>query len=519
MRTSTRRWTGWGGGLPKERRAWALGATLLAGALVVVGATAPWNAARAAAATPVARTLAAASLPATKVPSPIERPALGEDLVELGRRLFFDPGASHSKRVACASCHDPEHGYSDPQVVSSDDFGATARHSQPLLGLGLASPLHWDGEFASIEDLVSARTGDVRSRAGGGYRGEGQPPDVLMKVTPVAESLATAGLYAGAFEAAFGDPKPTRERLSMALAWYVRSLQAEPSAYDRYAAGDESALSPDATRGLELFKGRAGCAQCHTVEGDRPAFTDHAFHNTGIAKAPAGRGRRGRGQMVGLDEGRGRFSKRDGAVRSFKTPSLRDVALRAPYMHDGSFATLESVVRYYALECGTSGDDRMDARLTPFAAGRPAPEVDQDVTDLVAFLVALTGETRAGLAKSAWSHRPETMRLRFLQKDGKPYRGAVVLTPAGDPLPSDASASSPRSFAPRHATPDAEGWVTVAPPPATHFEVGLPGSNLRPASGDLVPDTCREAVLTLEPGGSLGMVRGTGGGMRQSRIR
>src|SRR6202008_1499870 len=120
--------------------------------------------------------------------------------------------------------------------------------------------------------------------------------------------------------------------------------------------------------------------------------------------------------------------------------------------------------------------------------------------DLMAFLVSLTGERRAGIAETAWSHRPEKMRLRFVKQDGKPYRGAVVLAPAGDLLPDGGAAPSLRSLSPLHATPDAEGWVTVAPPFATHFAIGLPGANLRPTSGDLVPDTCREGVLTLEPG-------------------
>jgi cytochrome c peroxidase len=542
MRTSTRRSRGWfrggRGAAPGERarsgallivdpqapgefEGWSPGsarrtgvraAILLAGGMAATAAAAPWTAAdRAPESVPTAE-----ARPVAAAPAPLGRPALGEDLVELGRRLFFDPGASHSKRVACASCHDPEHGYSDPAVVSNDDFGQTTRHSQPLLGLRLESPLHWDGEFASIEDLVAARTGAVRSRFGG-YRGDGQAQETLLKVTPVAETLASAGLYGSAFEAAFGDPKPTPERLSMALGWYVRSLEPTPSPYDRYAAGDASALSPEAVRGLELFRGRAGCAQCHAADGERPAFTDHAFHNTGVAKSPAARARRGRGPVPGLDEGHGRFSKRAEHARAFKTPSLRDVALRAPYMHDGSFATLEAVVRYYALDCGSSGDDRMDARLAPFAAGRPAAETDQDVRDLVAFLVSLTGETRAGLATTEWSRRPEKMRLRFVNQDGTPYRGAVALAPAGDPIPAGGPSRAPSASAPFHVTTDAEGWVETPPPSTTHLSVRVLGANLRPVGGDFVPDTCREGVLTLEPGTPHLAGHGGGGAVRVRR--
>jgi cytochrome c peroxidase len=503
---------GWG--TARRRSGAALAAVVFAGGLAAGAAAAPFSGGSLPGGGPPddAAARAAALSPASLAAGAAQKTPAGDDLVELGRRLFFDPGASHSKRASCASCHDPAHGYSDPAVVSADDFGATARHSQPLLDLAPAKGLHWDGEFASVEDLVMARTGATRTRFSGSYDGAGRSDS--FSVTPIADALAASGHYASAFEAAFGDPKPTRERIAMAVAWYVRSLRSTENALDRRLAGDAKALSPSAERGLELFKGRAGCASCHSFEGERPLLTDGRFHVTGVARR---HGRRRANLPNGEDLGRGLVSKKDHDHRAFKTPSLRDVALRAPYMHDGSFPTLEAVVRYYATECGSVTDERLDPALAPFAAGRPAAEVEADVRDLVAFLGALTGETRAGLATEAWSRRPEKIRLRLLAPGGAPYAGPVVLTPAGDAVPS--SEGSPERAL--HLLPDAEGWVEAAPPPTTHFAVSLPGANLRPAAGPFVPDTCREGTVALEAGPPhAGIVQnGFGGGRRKIRSR
>jgi cytochrome c peroxidase len=470
MRTRTRRWDRRSFGSERWRPGWAaLSASVVAMGLVVV-------------------TLASPPIDV----DPLEVQAREDPVVELGRRLFFDPGASHSKNVSCASCHAPEHGFSDARPKSLDDFGTTTRHSQTLLNLASAGPLHWDGEFASVEDLVSARTGDTRTVTGG-YRPPSGPAaqNGVLKVTPVAESIAASGLYADAFEAAFGDPAPTRERLANAVAAYVRTLRSTRSAFDRFSDGETDALTAEAVRGHELFRGRAACAECHTLEGTRPSFTDGSFHNTGLARRHLAVGARRR--TVRQDDGRKLVTQRDEDARSFKTPSLRDVAIRAPYMHDGSFPTLEAVVRYYAVECGQTKDDGMDPRLKPFDEGKSAAEVDRDVSDLVAFLSALTGETRAGMAESAWSKRADRIRVRVLQKDGTPYRNTVAIFPAGDVVPAH------EPPAPRHLTPDAEGWIEFRPFASTHVRLSFPGTHLRPTSGEWIPDTCREGTLTLEP--------------------
>jgi hypothetical protein len=162
-------------------------------------------------------------------------------------------------------------------------------------------------------------------------------------------------------------------------------------------------------------------------------------------------------------------------------------------MHDGSFATLEDVVRYYA---NVAFDRRLDPALKSFADGRSAEAIDRDVADLVAFLVSLTGETRAGLAKTAWARRAPRIRLRLVDPAGDPWRAPVAVAPAGDVLPAAPAAAR----APVYRTPDAEGWIEVPTPPTTHVAVSVPGTGFRPRDGGFVPDTCEEAVLTIEPG-------------------
>jgi cytochrome c peroxidase len=431
--------------------------------------------------------------PAAPTPTRVAVVSAGRDdpLVELGRRLFFDPAASHSKNASCASCHRPEHGFSDPAARSADDFGTTPRHSQTVLNVALNTSLHWDGEFSTLEELVLSRTGDTRATDGGYTAGRG----ATRKVTPVAESLAKEGLYESAFIAAFGRGTPTRQQTAEAVAAYVRTLSSTTSPFDRFLDGESNALSAEAVRGFHLFRGRAGCAQCHALDGgSRPTFTDQQFHNTGIAQ---GRRHDGRAEIQKAEgrfaEGRRRVSERPSDTRAMKTPSLRDVATRAPYMHDGSFATLAQVVRYYAVECGTTGDPHLDPKLVPFDAGRSATEVDLDVADLVAFLNSLTGERRAGLAESAWNQRAVSMRLKFVDRKGAPLRTPVALSPGGDVLPT----ATPDPVTPVYVTPDIDGWIEIAPFAATHVKLAFPGTELRAASGELVPDTCQEGVLTL----------------------
>lgn len=533
---------------------------------------------------------------------PAPRP--GEAVVELGRRLFFDPAVSRSQARSCASCHDPEHGFGDPSPRSQDDVAVTRRHSQSLIDVALAPRVHWDGEFDTLEDLVHARLGPLagtRGMAGGrtlrapslgahGPAGElglpalaglperggagagsygpptrspgdptpptavpGEPADPvperpedravtpaggaltpgggaqdddpdgpgmragagdgrgalraraherdaaeraarrlpidLARVAQVEETLQEAGRYDEAFVAAFGSRTVTTARLVEALAAYMRSIRSGEAPLDRWLAGTAEALDAAAVRGLELFRGRAGCTACHRMAGARPTFSDQEFHNTGIAWSGRNVGLGAREQvdldkLDGSDRGREALSGSSKDRRAFRTPTLRDVARHPPYMHDGSFRTLEGVVRYYA--AGGSRDDKQDPALRRFAAS------EQDVADLVAFLQALTSYDAPGQAARAWAARAARQRVRLVDAQRQPLAGwEVRVQAAGDLLPLPDGLAGERVL-----VTDAQGWLELPRGPRTHWRLALP-EGLEPAGGNLVPDTCATATLVV----------------------
>ena len=475
-------------------------------------------------------------------------PAARGALVELGRRIFVDPAASSRMGMrSCADCHDPAHGFSDPARTSLDDTAPTARHSQTLVDDGGDATAHWDGAFSTIDGLVSARLRVTFTSAGDGYyrpepvgregdaviaasaeRDESvpvlddaldasAPQPVAVEALPAVPALAglpgareaadalaptfvnrkTAwrseenaprrltdhGRYAEAFREAYGTDRVTVARLSQAVAEYCRSIRSGSSPFDRFAAGDPTALGPAATRGFDLFRGRAGCVACHAMAGPRALFTDRDFHDTGIAwrSRPPG--------QYPTDDGRHARTGRAQDFRRFKTPTLRDVARRGPYMHDGSLATLEDVVRCYASEAPS--DPNLDPRFPRFSAD------GTEVADLAAFLRALTSDRRPGLAPAPWRARAARTRLEFVDGYGEPFpRLEGVLVAAGDVLPG----FSPSEDGPRPFTTDASGAVEFAPGRTTHVRVVL-ASGLPLLGGDLVVDTCRGARLIVAVAG------------------
>ena len=471
-----------------------------------------------------------------------------DDLVELGRRLFFDPSASSARgMVACADCHRAEHGFSDPGTTSLEDKGTTKRHSQALVDASMSASAHWDGEFVTTESLTQARLrGAAEYYAPARETPVTTPEDAIARrasplrspspahVPYVAELEAIPSILVegdafpagapwttdtfgvgdarspedrirkdGRYGEAFAATRAPRDRraLAQAVAAYCATIRSGESPYDRFAAGDEAALSAAARRGWELFRGDAGCASCHLLTTPRAAFTDERYHDTGISwRAPGGdldawttpgsvasalpAVERPRDDLLGLFA----RTKEPKDRRCFKTPTLRDVARHPPFMHDGSLATLEDVVRHYA---DRPTDPNLDPLLPRF---RPT---DAQVGDVVAFLHALTSDRRPGLAPVAWSVRAKKTTLRFAGVDGTPLADwPVALVPAGDVLPG---------FTEREARPtvlrtDSSGMVEFAPPLTTHTRVVL-GDGLGIRGGDLVPDTCASASLTVRASG------------------
>jgi cytochrome c peroxidase len=289
-------------------------------------------------------------------PLAIANPAL----VDLGRELFFDPRISASGKTACASCHAPGLGWVVADARPTNDSGKpTSRKSQPLIGLGHAgtAPVGWDGRSATLEDQVKASiaTGSMSMRETG----------TPVKVETIEERIRLAPDYAAKFNAALPGKPINLDAIAQAIAAFERTIEPGPAPFDRWVLGDEAAISPSAKRGFAVFTGKAGCSACHS--GWR--FTDDKFHDIGTTTT---------------DLGRGREVKQESLNYAFKTPTLRSVALRAPYMHNGSAATLADVVKLYE----KGGIERPSRSPMLFPLGL----TDQERLDLAAFMETLTGK-------------------------------------------------------------------------------------------------------------------------------
>ncbi|MCP4441544.1 MAG: c-type cytochrome [Aureispira sp.] len=278
---------------------------------------------------------------------------------QLGKELFFDPLLSQDQSISCSSCHKPEFAFADNVALSEGLFGQeTARNTPSAMNLGSYTSFSWDGRAKTLEQQS---LNPIQDHA-----------EMGMPVQEAITRLVQSEHYNAEFRAIYGNI-PTKENLGKALATYQRTLSTK-SAYDRYSAGDESALSDQAKRGLELFGGKGKCVNCHMGND----FTSGEFENIGTYD----------GQTYN-DKGRANYTKDSGDNGKFKVPSLRNVAVTAPYMHDGSISNLKDVVEYYnnSEAMRPHGIGRDELLLEPL--GLSSSEVD----DLVAFMEeALTGD-------------------------------------------------------------------------------------------------------------------------------
>jgi cytochrome c peroxidase len=291
---------------------------------------------------------------------PAPRPVENQALAGLGRNLFFDTRISASGKTACASCHFPELGYVVTDARPTNDSGKpTSRKSQPLIGLGHAdgAPVGWDGRNATLEAQAkgSIATGSMSMR-------ETATP---VKVEVIEERIRSIPDYVIKFNTALPGKAIDLDTIAQAVAAFERTLEPGVAPFDRWVAGDEMAIPEPAKRGFALFNGKAGCSACHG--GWR--FTNDRFHDIGTTTT---------------DQGRGRDTKDPALNFAFKTPTLRSVALRAPYMHNASIATLADVVRHY--EKGGVDRPTRSSMLVPIQL------TDAERLDLVAFMETLTGE-------------------------------------------------------------------------------------------------------------------------------
>jgi cytochrome c peroxidase len=289
---------------------------------------------------------------------------LTPEKVRLGRWLFFDPRLSKDHTISCASCHDPQHAFSDTRPRSKGVGGLEGtRKSPPVLNVGftVSGRFFWDGRAASLAEQA---------------RGPLTNPVEMANTTEAAvRTVGDVPGYRRAFREAYGDDRVDIERITDAIAAYEATRLSGNSAYDRFNAGDEGALPDDARRGMEIFFGRGRCNACHLG----PTFSDGRFHNVGVGYAALP----GPAVASGFrDPGRYAITGAPADVGAFKTPTLRDLSARAPYMHDGSSPDLrDAVLRYVAVADNPWLDPAM----------REVEVTTADVEPLVAFLRALDG--------------------------------------------------------------------------------------------------------------------------------
>jgi cytochrome c peroxidase len=267
--------------------------------------------------------------------------------VTLGRQLFSDKRLSRDGTLSCASCHDPTRAFSDGRALAKGIGGAEGtRNSPTLINVGYGASFFWDGRARSLEELalepifnpkeLGSSEGDLERRMG-------------MRASDVAAALAS----------------------------YLRTIRSGDSRYDRYVAGRTNALSALEKEGQAVFRDKGGCTSCHAG----PTFTDEKFHNTGVAW------REGRFE----DEGRIAVSEIGRDRGAFKTPTLRDLTRTAPYMHDGSLATLDDVIEFY------SQGGRQNPTLDPLI--KPRNFTAQEKVALLSFLKTLTGRIQDGVLR------------------------------------------------------------------------------------------------------------------------
>ncbi len=334
------------------------------------------------------------------VPLPQDNPRTWEK-VELGRRLFFDPRLSANNTMSCALCHLPGQGFtSNESRLAVGIYGKSGRRNAPsLYNVAYERLLFRDGRAASLEEQV---------RFPLTHPAEMGNPDmgkVVAKIKKLPE-------YRELFLKAFGEEASERT-LSQALASYERTLLSANSPFDRwYFGGEEGAVGEEAKEGFRVFAGKGGCRSCHTLERDSALFTDQKFHNTGVAKlelipqegvevelAKGLKVKMPRFRLeevlapIGEDLGRYEVTRDPRDRWRFKTPSLRNVAFSAPYMHNGALLTLEAVIDYY--DRGGSGAEGQDPRVRPLGLS------SKEKKALLAFLQSLTGDNVHLLARES----------------------------------------------------------------------------------------------------------------------
>lgn len=305
----------------------------------------------------------AIGLPSVPLPS-VERASY--EIAELGRLLFIDPNLSSTGKVSCGSCHQPERAFANGEEKGTGVHGRKTRRNVPsLLNIAYRPLMRWDGYASSIENFAK-------------YPINGFTEMDFHYLDKVPAYLRSQPLYVNAFRSTMAVDKIEFDHVARALAAYQRSLISGNSAFDRYYYGkDKSALSKTAQWGLKLFTGKAECSKCHTIGNDYSFFMDYKYHDLGVSYDVVSKeyGDRGLAEISTNDQ-----------AGLFLTPSLRNVAQTAPYMHDGSLKTLDEVIDFF--NRGGIRSPNRDPLMKPLGLTFGERKA------LVAFLQSLTGDQK-----------------------------------------------------------------------------------------------------------------------------
>jgi len=306
------------------------------------------------------------------VPYPPYNP-YSKEKESLGKILFFDPRLSLSGQIACASCHNPELGWTDNVTRSfGHDRQNGKRNSMTILNSAYATSLFWDGRAKSLEDQAQFPIGD--------------PLEMNEKLTIAVDKIAKVKGYNSLFAAAFGDKKVSLERIQYAIATFERSINSPKSKFDQFVSGKSDLYTDSQVKGLHLFRTKAQCINCHNT----PYFSDNQFHNDGQT-------------LFGTkneDFGRYNVTKDVKDIGKFRTPTLREAVNTKPWMHHGHFPSLLDVVELYNLGnpspvqkkyLGTPRDSlipKVDPALKKLNLSK------EEIIDLLAFIETLSTPTR-----------------------------------------------------------------------------------------------------------------------------
>ncbi len=276
--------------------------------------------------------------------------------IELGKMLFFDPRLSGNDHWACSTCHNPSLGFSDglPRSLGFGDETELGRHAPTVLNIAYNTSQFWDGRAPTMEAQAVGPIQAAREM-------NSNPKELEKELNAIPE-------YKERFIKVFGEPV-TMPNIGKAIAAFERTLVTRDAPFDRYMRGDKNALNTQEKRGLIIYISKAACSQCHNGAN----FTDNQFHNIGLP------------QVGPLKEDLGRYevTKNEKDKKAFKTPTIRNVTLTPPYMHNGVFKTLEEVVDFY--NKGGGEDPNKSDKIFKLSL------TDKEKEDLVAFLKTLTG--------------------------------------------------------------------------------------------------------------------------------